>query len=98
MTAGIKISDKGILTLTKPVCMYFTSEKMKKINKKQIFSLKLLLTTYNNKIMIDTDLKHSACWFHNIPCEMKQLSWKRVSWDFVSGSSGASAHFILKLC
>ena len=94
MTAGIKISDKGILTLTKPVCMYFTSEKMKKINKKQILSLKLLLTI----IMIDTDLKHSACWFHNIPCEMKQLSWKRVSLDFVSGSSGASAHFILKLC
>ena len=49
-------------------------------------------------IMIDTDLKHSDCWFHNIPCEMKQLSWKRVSLDFVSGSSGASAHFILKLC
>lgn len=48
-TAGIKISDKGILTLTKPVCMYFTSEKMKKINKKQIFSLKCLPITYNDR-------------------------------------------------
>lgn len=31
-----------------------------------------------------------------LPCEIKQLSWKSVSLDFVSGSSGASAHFRLK--
>ena len=30
------------------------------------------------------------------PCEMKQLSWKSVSFDVVSGSSGASAHLRLE--